>query len=108
MANNFSRYLSKNIGTSASSVFTVPASTVSTLIGLTIANTSVSPITIDVYITSGGVDIYILKNADVAVGGAIVPIGGDQKIVMLAADILKVRASATSSVDAILSVLNIS
>ena len=39
------------------------------------------------------------------VGGAVVPIGGDQKVVLEATDILKVTSSASSSADALVSVL---
>jgi hypothetical protein len=48
----------------------------------------------------------MLSQATIAVGGALVPIGGDQKVVMEAADAIKVSTSGTS--DVILSVLEIS
>lgn len=108
MANNFNRYPAKDVGTTASSLFTVPAATKTTLIGVSCANTSISPVTVDVYITISGVDYYITKGATVAVGGAFVPVGGDMKVVMVAGDILKVKSSAAASVDAIASVLEIS
>jgi hypothetical protein len=48
----------------------------------------------------------MVKDASIAVGGALVPIGGDQKLVLEAADAIK--CSATSNCDVILSVLEIS
>ena len=57
--------------------------------------------------SSGGTDYYIVKTATVPVGGALVPIGGDQKLVMEAADVLKVVSSAASSADVIASLLEI-
>lgn len=108
MANAFKNYFSKNVGTSASTVFTGPSATQSTVIGLTIANTTSSNITVDAYMTSGGTDYYIVKGATVPVGGALVAVGGDQKVVVEATDAIKVVSSTASSADVILSVLEIS
>ena len=107
MANTFKNYLSKNIGTSAATIYTCPAATQTTLIGLSIANTSASPITTDVYITSGGVDYYLIKAGVVPVGGSLVIVGGDQKVVLEAADVLKALTSAASSADGVASLLEI-
>jgi hypothetical protein len=52
--------------------------------------------------------VYIVKSAIVPVGSSLVAAGGDQKIVMNAADILKVTASQASAADVTLSVLEIS
>lgn len=108
MANTFKNYFSKSVGTSAATCYTGPSSTQSTVIGMTIANTTSSNITVDVYITSSAVDYYIVKGATVPVGGALVPIGGDQKVVIETADVLKCVSSASSSADVTLSVLEIS
>jgi hypothetical protein len=108
MANTFKNYFSKNVGTSAATVFTGPSATQSTVIGLTVSNTTTSAITADVYITSGGVDYYIVKNASVPVGASLVAVGGDQKVVVESSDVVKVVSSAATSADVILSVLEIS
>lgn len=107
MANTFKNFFSKNVGTSAATVYTGPAATQATVIGMTIANTTSSNITVDVYITSSAVDYYIVKGATVPVGGALVPIGGDQKVVIETGDVLKCVTSASSSADVTLSVLEI-
>ena len=107
MANTFKNYLSKNIGTSAATIYTCPSATQTTLIGLSIANTSASPITTDVYITSGGTDYYLIKSGVVPVGGSLVIVGGDQKVVLEAADVLKSLTSAASSADGVASLLEI-
>jgi hypothetical protein len=75
---------------------------------LTVSNTTGSAITADVYITSGGVDYYVVKNASIPVGASLVAVGGDQKVVVEAADVVKVVSSAATSADVILSVLEIS
>lgn len=107
MANNFVSYAAKNVGTAASTLVTVAAATETTVVGMTVANTSVSPIQVDIYFTRSGVDYYLVKAADVPVGGALVPVGGDQKLVLMVGDALKVRSSANNSADAVVSVLNI-
>jgi hypothetical protein len=108
MANTFKNYFSKNVGTSAATVYTCPSATQTTVIGLSVANTSASPITTDVYITSSAVDYYLIKSGVVPVGGSLVVVGGDQKVVLEAADALKVLTSAASSADVVASVLEIS
>lgn len=108
MANTFKNFFSKDVGTSAATIYTAPSGTATTVIGSTIANTTSSNINVDVYVTSGGTDYYLVKGAMVPVGGALVPIGGDQKVVLETGDALKVVSSASSSCDATISVLEIS
>jgi hypothetical protein len=107
MANNFKSNLNKNVGTSAATIYTCPAATQTTLIGLSVANTSASPITTDAYITRSAVDYYLIKTATVPVGGALVVVGGDQKVVLQVGDVLKVVNSAASSGDVAASYLEI-
>ncbi len=105
--NTFKNFLSKNVGTSPATVYTCPASTQTTIIGFSVANTSASPITCDAYITSSAVDYYLIKSAVVPVGGSLVIVGGDQKTVLEAADVLLVVTSAAASADAVCSLLEI-
>ena len=49
----------------------------------------------------------LLKSAIVPVGSSLVAVGGDQKIVMNASDILRITASQASAADVTLSVLEI-
>lgn len=107
MANTFTSYVNKDVGTSAATVVTVGSGVQTTVIGLTVANTTASPITADVYITRSGTDYYVIKGGTVPVGGSLVVVGGDQKVVLIASDALKVVSSAASSADVVTSVLNI-
>ena len=107
MANTFARYLNKNVGTSAAAVVTVGASTQTTIIGLSFANTTTSPITVSAYITVSAVNYYLIKDATVPVGSSLVVVGGDQKTVLVTGDVLNVISSAATSADVITSVLNI-
>ena len=108
MANTFTSYVNKDVGTSAATVVTVGAGLQTTVIGMSCANTTASPVTADAYITRSGTDYYLVKGATVPVGGTLVIVGGDQKVVLIASDVLKVVSSAASSIDAVTSVLEIS
>lgn len=106
MANFFKRQLSTAIGATLQTVgdYTVPANNTTTAIGLSIANTSNVGVTVDVTLNNTSADVYIVKDAPISVGGALVAIGGDQKVVLEAGDGIKVKATS-GNVDAILSIL---
>ena len=112
MANTFKNIAVRNVGTSAVGTVVAAIPTQVTVIGMTVANTSSSPITIDVYVAILGTNYYLVKGATVPVGGSLVPIGGDQKLVLTGAtgrnDTLYVVSSASSSADVIVSFLEIS
>jgi len=78
MANTFKNYFLKNATTSAANVYVAPVATQSTIIGMTIGNTTASPITANVTVVSGGTSYFMLQNATISNGGALVPICGDQ------------------------------
>jgi hypothetical protein len=107
MANAFASYLRKNVGTTENIVLTVPTSTVITVVGLTMTNVITATIKADVYIRRGGIDYFILKDTDILAGSAQVPIGGDQKVILLAGDALIVKSNTANSLDVVLSTLNI-
>jgi hypothetical protein len=107
MANNFTSYANKDVGTSPATILSGAAATQTTLIGLSCANTSVAPVIVDAYITRSAVNYYLIKGATVPVGGTLVIVGGDQKVVIINGDDLKVVSSAATSVDVFASVLDI-
>lgn len=109
MANTFTRKLSRNIGTTPDNVgsYTVAANTVAIVVGLTVTNTSGSAITANVYLNASAANTYIVANAPISSGASLVPVGGDQKIVMITGDKLFVQSSAASSIDTILSIMEI-
>jgi hypothetical protein len=109
MANAFKTVTDTAVGTSPATIYTCPAATETTIIGLNVANILSVSITVDVQLENDdGDNVYIVKSAIVPVGSSLVAAGGDQKIVMNAADILKVTASQASAADVTLSVLEIS
>jgi len=107
MAGTFNSYMAQNVGTSPLTLLTVAAATTTTLIGLSVANTSAADITVNVYVTRSATDVYIIKGVTVPVASTFILSGGDQKIVLLTSDSLKVVSSAAASADVIASVLEL-
>jgi len=113
MANAFKSELQSGIGTSETTVFTCPASTETTLIGLSVTNITGAQILVDVRLdgtgrTSGAEDaVYLIKDAPVPVGSSLVVVGGDQKIVMEPGDAVKVTSDTAASADVVVSHLDI-
>lgn len=109
MANTFGRKLSRSIGTSLTAVgsYTVGASTQTTVIGLSVANISAATVEVDISLNDGTNDTYLIKGAPVLPGASLVVSGGDQKIVLVTNDSVKVKSNTASSVDAVMSILEI-
>lgn len=85
---------------------TVSAGTTATVIGLSLANTVSTAITVSAKLNkSGGSSAFLVKDATVLPGGALVIVGGDQKVVLEAGDTITAYASAGTSADAIMSYL---
>ena len=109
MANAFKNKTQRQIGTSLTAIesYTVGGSTETTVIGLTIANTTTSPIEVDATLNDGSNDFYIVKDAPVPAGGSLVAVGGDQKVVLMPGDSIKVKSDTATSADVIMSILEI-
>jgi len=108
MANTFKSNVAINILTAGNTVYTCPAATQTTLIGMTLSNKSnTSTITANVFFTRSAVDYSIISNASIPTGSSLVPVGGDQKIVLEAGDSIKITTSTSNSLDAIVSLLEI-
>ena len=92
---------------SATTVYTAPASKTSILLELDLSNKTGSDVTVDVTITdNSNSDTASTLGNDLPIpaGGTLKVVEG-QKIVLMAQDAVKVLASAGSAVDAIASVL---
>lgn len=109
MANTFNRKLSRNVGTSLTAIgsYTVGASTKTVVVGLVLCNTTGGTINVDCTLNDGTNDYYVIKNAPVTAGGSLVVVGGDQKIVLTTNDSIKVKSDAASSLDATMSIMEI-
>ena len=104
MANTFKNYPAANV-TTPTPFYTVGSAQTATVIGMTIANKTASSVLANVHLTIGGANLNIIKAATIPTGGALVPIGNDQKVVMEATDTLSVHCSGNC--DVILSALEI-
>ncbi len=107
MANNFINYPARNVGTATVTLFTVAAATQATVIGLSIANVTTNAIKASLLVTIGGLDYFLVKDADIPPGSALVPYGGDQKLALATGAALKVSTSVANGADVLASVLNI-
>lgn len=100
MANTFKNYTSTVTDAVQTTIYTVPASTTSVIIGLNLANTSTAQITVSVRVAG----THIIKDAPIPSGAALSVLDG--KIIAEAADVVTVQSSASSGdLDVILSVL---
>ena len=119
MANDFKRFTVNNVntsaGASASAVYTVPAGAGSSalesiVIGITVSNTSSTGITASVFLdnNSGSNDVHIVKDATIPAGSSLEVMSGNKLVLQntgSAADVLRVSASAATSCDAVVAVL---
>ena len=117
MANDFKRFPSASLGTtagaSATAVYTVPSSgsaMESIVIGITLANKSNAGITASVFLDNhdGSNDVYIVKDATLPAGASLEVMSGNKLVLQgtgSANDALRISASAASALDATVSVL---
>ena len=129
MANTFLRKTSKSVGIAASDstwwqvgantagasqtgAYTVTGSgKTTTVIGLSVTNVTGSSVDVDVAISDDMADIdddiSLASSVPIPSGSVLVLVGGDQKLNMVTGDLIKVKSSATNSLDVCMSVLEI-
>ena len=107
MPNTFKNSVVTAVGTTMVNAYVCPAATQTTAIGMTIANLNTNAITANIVLHTAGDHVHVLLNCTIPPGGALVPIGGDQKLVLEFGDYIQVQTSAVNSADVILSVLEI-
>ena len=108
MANTFKSFTSGSIGTTLTDVYTCPASTTTIILGASIANIHSNPIGGSIKLAkNGGDDVFIVKQAPVPVGSTVEVMSGN-KVVLEASDKPQFQSDVSSSLDSILSLLEIS
>ena len=108
MANTFKNRTLRAVGTSATAVgAVVAASTQTTLIGMTMANITSGVINVTATLNDGTNTTHIVKDAPIPTGGSLILLGGDQKVVLMTGDKIIVTSNTASSVDVIMSFLEI-
>ena len=115
MANDFKRISTPDISTSLTTIYAVPAGASSAalesiVIGITMANKTTSGVTASIWIDNEDAsnDVWIVKDASIPAGSALEVMAGNKLVLMndgTNGDNLEALASATSSVDVTVSVL---
>ena len=106
MANTFKRFTSNSVGTSLATVYTVPSSTTTVLIVGVVSNVTSSTVNVTVTATTSSTVINLIgEDTPIPAGTALSFIDG--KVVLETGDIIKVKSSAASSLDAHLSAMEI-
>lgn len=110
MANNFKLKTKPSLTTSLATYYTVPSSTTTVVLGISLANTSASSVTADVQIISDTSDTetnantYLGKGLPIPSGGTLEIMQGN-KLVLQTTDAIKAKASAGSAVDLLISIM---
>ena len=115
MANDFKRFCVPDVGTSNTTLYTVPAGSSSSaletiVIGITMANKTTSGITASIFIDNEYVsnDVFIVKAATIPAGASLEVMSGNKLVLQndgSNGDNLEALASAASAVDITVSVL---
>ena len=107
MANTFKLKTKANIGISTQNVYVVPSATTTVVIGITLANVSWSGCLVGVGITRPSTDdVKLLKNAPIPQGSSLEFMSGN-KVVLETADTITVDSDTNNSVDATLTIMEI-
>jgi len=100
MAQNFRRYTLNNVGTTAADVPNGSNfDSYDTIVGIHMSNVTANAITVSCYINDGTNDIYLVKDAPIAAGGALQLMDGGAKVVVQSGDRLWVQSDTASSCD---------
>ena len=111
MANTFKSFTSGSIGTTTTNVYTCPSSTTAIILGASLANIDSSAIGGSIKLAKNGSsagqdDVFVVKAAPVPAGSSIEVMSGN-KVVMEESDVLQFQSDTASSLDSIVSVLEI-
>ena len=107
MANSFKNKKVDLTTTDLTTLYTVPSATTTVVIGITLANVSGAGAVVGVGITRPTADdVKVLKNVAVPQGSTLEFMGGN-KVVLETADTLTVNSDANNSIDAALTIMEI-
>jgi hypothetical protein len=109
MANTFQR-VDAALGTGFSTAYTVPSSTTAILIGFRLTNIDgSSSVNVEAKIgASGSTRHLVAPGTPLPVGSSLGCIAGGEKVVLEAAEIIELKASAAGDAEAQISILEIS
>tara|TARA_Y100001970_G_scaffold275438_1_gene376661 strand:- start:527 stop:853 length:327 start_codon:yes stop_codon:yes gene_type:complete len=105
MANTFKLKTKANVGITTQNVYVVPSATTTTVIGITLANTSGSGCIVGVGITRPSTDdVKLLKNVPIPQGSSLEFMQGN-KVVLETGDTLTADSDTNSSIDVSLTIM---
>lgn len=109
MSIEFKSDVTNDIGVTLTTVYTCPGSTTAVTIGLNICNITASAITFDCtfYDASETTTVNLAEDQALSANTSVVLAGGVQKIVLNAGDYYQISSSAATSIDVVVSVLEI-
>ena len=107
MANTFKLKTKANVGISTQNVYVVPSATTTVVIGITLANTSGTGCLVGIGITRPSTDdVKLLKNAPIPQGSSLEFMSGN-KVVLETADTITIDSDSNNSIDASLTIMEI-
>lgn len=109
MANVFTNRFTSSVGTVPAVVYE-PPNTIdyATVIGCTIASITSATVKFDLFVRDvDSTIVYLLKGAELETGTGQVPIGGEQKLVLLPNQALMAGSDTANAIDVTVSVLEI-
>ena len=110
MANTFKLKTKASLTTSLAALYTVPSSKTAIILSISLANKTATAVTSDVLIVSNTVDVetnansYLIKAAPLPAGSTLEIMQGN-KLVLQTTDVLQAKASVATSVDVIISLM---
>ena len=107
MAQNFRRYIERAIGTSATDIPDgANFDSYDTIVGINLANIVAQQILVSVYISNGGNNYYLIKDAPIPAGSLLQLLDGGAKFVVQSGDRLNIVSDTASSVDVVVSAVD--
>jgi hypothetical protein len=104
MAQTFTNAVSDNV-TTVTTVYTAPGGTTSVVIGLIVANDSVTDTTVTVSLTKGGTTVDLLAAAPLPAASNLSVLSNNNRLVLLTGNSLSVTAA--NNVDVTVSIMEI-
>jgi hypothetical protein len=111
MANNFKLVNNAVMSSTANqtdALYTVPSSTTTIILGLTLCNVHTAQVsaTVEIVDSSAGITSTVIKDAPIPVGGSLEIMSGN-KIVVETTDVVKVSSSIADKISATMSIMEI-
>lgn len=97
-----------SVADTTDALYTVPSSTTTIILGLTLCNVHTAQVsaTVEIVDTSASVTSTVIKDAPIPVGGSLEIMSGN-KIVVETTDIVKVSSSIADKISATMSIMEI-